>query len=474
VLDKLKVVRILDYVILTALGVLCFKYMSFYGRDFSETHVQFKFLDFPVFIGEFFLMTCTALLAVKLWLARIKIQPYHFLVIAYFGFVVFKALSGYVKWGPLALRDAALFYYVMFAVIAYYCYRPDYFSRVTILICYGLLFSMFFESNFNDFWLVGRLCLGLALALVYPRRWVGVLMAAGILLFTPYQYFMTAPRTIILGNFMAISFLIMTLAVTFTESKRRPLLAAGGLMVVLLFGLNIFYFSGNWSSRTIFQFSRLAAFFKIVEAEMQERQTGYKHREIKTQIYNPHTGAAVPSEAASSQQTAQGTSQPEAAPARDDEAFKESVKLGDSVFRLLIWRDLVREIAVYKPVLGFDFGKPFRSKSIEILNSATSEWLRDGWIAVHNSFLNIIYRAGLLGIVLIGMLVGCFVYMTKVFVRKRSVVGLLLCATILLWAVAANFAVILELPYTAIPFWTLYGVALAYAHQLPCHRKELE
>ena len=122
------------------------------------------------------------------------------------------------------------------------------------------------------------------------------------------------------------------------------------------------------------------------------------------------------------------------------------------------------DFATYKPLLGFDFGKPFRSISLEIIRSAIGEWERDGWICMHNSFLNIMYRAGLVGLAFLVVLCWAFCYMTKIFIDTRSLEGIALCTIILNWFVAANFTIILELPYTAIPVWTIFGLTLAYAH----------
>jgi hypothetical protein len=52
--------------------------------------------------------------------------------------------------------------------------------------------------------------------------------------------------------------------------------------------------------------------------------------------------------------------------------------------------------------------------------------------------------------------------MTKEFLQHNSWNGLLLCGVILAWLVASNFLVTMEVPYTAIPLWMLYGVTLAY------------
>lgn len=139
----------------------------------------------------------------------------------------------------------------------------------------------------------------------------------------------------------------------------------------------------------------------------------------------------------------------------------------NALFRLFIWRDMIRELAQKKPIAGFDFGKPLRSVSLEILNWGTVDWQRDGWIAPHNSYLHILYRAGVMGVVFIFAVFLVLFRMIGRFIQLKSIIGILLCGIIIDWFVAANFLLILELPYTAIPIWSLYGMTLAY-----CYKKE--
>ena len=102
---------------------------------------------------------------------------------------------------------------------------------------------------------------------------------------------------------------------------------------------------------------------------------------------------------------------------------------------------------------------------MEILRLAEGEWKRDGWITPHNSYFHIIYRAGIIGVFLI---ISFFVTLwraIKDFARAKSVVGGLLIGIFIYWLTIANFLVFLEFPYNAIPFWSLFGMTLAYAHE---------
>jgi len=133
-----------------------------------------------------------------------------------------------------------------------------------------------------------------------------------------------------------------------------------------------------------------------------------------------------------------------------------------TVFRFLIWRDMVREMFEESAWLGINFGKPQRSKSTEILLMGHAVWMRDGWISPHNSFFNVIYRAGFPGVVFVVAIFAVFISMVRKAIQVKSMIGILMCSIFIYWLTLANFSVVLELPYQAIPFWSLWGISWAY------------
>ncbi|MBF0386298.1 MAG: hypothetical protein HQL20_00415 [Candidatus Omnitrophica bacterium] len=139
---------------------------------------------------------------------------------------------------------------------------------------------------------------------------------------------------------------------------------------------------------------------------------------------------------------------------------------GNGVFRLLIWKDMLHELLKYRPLFGFSFGWPQRSPSLEILRMGEVDWLRDGWITPHNVSLHLIYRGGIVGLAMIAMVLFFIARMTHDFIRARSWRGGVLVSALISWIIIAQFGVILELPYNAIPFWTLFGVVVAYRNRL--------
>jgi hypothetical protein len=475
----------IDFTVMFILSLFCLLYISHNGKVFAERNIQFSFLNFPIFIGEFLLMGCGILFSIRMALAGIKWNRWIVLLVVFYAFMMIKAVTGYIQYGPLALRNAATFYYFTFAVISYYCYRSEFFKWWVILVYAGILQWVLFGGQFHDWWLMPRIFIGLVLAYKFPDRRVGFLIAASVLLLTPYRYFLDNSRAIILGNFASVSFLVIACIWTVLE-KRRLMTLISSALIISLFGLYVFHFSGNKYAQGIVSVDRLQDLYAEIDAIIQERKSRFKSMEISTvQIYHPETAPEiqeVPSpEPASDSGGNQDSFHANNAQTNDEPAvtqikkdFKDDpernklireMKIGNSVFRLLIWRDAKKEILDKKPVFGFDFGKPFRSESLEIVRWGMDDWARDGWIAMHNSYLEIIYRAGVLGVSFIVLIWSVFVYISGIFVRKKSVVGLLLCACLLVPLTAAYFSVSFELPCAAIPIWTLYGFILAYAHR---------
>ena len=68
----------------------------------------------------------------------------------------------------------------------------------------------------------------------------------------------------------------------------------------------------------------------------------------------------------------------------------------------------------------------------------------------------------------IGLVILIFVeliYLVKKFWEMKSIPGILISSILIYFLVLSNFLVILEFPYNAIPFWTLFGMGFAYYHQ---------
>lgn len=146
-------------------------------------------------------------------------------------------------------------------------------------------------------------------------------------------------------------------------------------------------------------------------------------------------------------------------------------KEGNVVFRLFIWQDMIREMMDHQAWLGMGLSHPLRSRQLEILHWGESEWKRDGWISAHNSYLYVIYRLGIIGIILIGCLLFELYDAYIEFIRHEDTLGILLCSCVSYWLVCALTREEFQLPYYAIPLWTTYGLMMYRAATVKVHRQ---
>lgn len=581
----------LDLLGLCSIGILSLGYVVF-GSKFAEQHIQLPFLDFPIFVGEMLLFVC-----LLLWWAKYRHNPpklshWHWVIICYFGFVIIKALYGYFRWGPLALRHAALLYYPVFAIFGYSFLRRDLFGRDRCLALLLIIATVFFVKH-SEYWILTLVFLGITLIRSFPYNRMRSLLSIAFFIIIPYKEFFFTSRMMILSNFLSGLYLAGTLPIVLNFKRKIKF-----VMMMLMLGvvvLGLYKFADHDAVKSIVAFRRMTEVIKVCDAYMAANEDHFRMEERKeVKLYNPNqsSGRDVPQmrddlkmmkikeektkvelkkviiedvkekiagfssgqtdtdtqkevkqeivamlDRQLSEQTrgdesvkkGAGLPAPKAQEGDTDEGkaiiretffkqvkqeirmasvdgklnnekqqyandvindvkkemqktFTEQVKQStpaapvkesksgwadnnNAVFRILIWRDMWRDLIREKPVLGFSFGRPLRSKSLEMLHWGDGDWARDGWIEPHNSYWHIIYRMGVVGVLLIfGLLIILFRMIMR-FIQIRSVTGLLLCAILIDWFLAANFLVIFELPYTAIPIWTIFGMTFAYCYK---------
>ena len=137
----------------------------------------------------------------------------------------------------------------------------------------------------------------------------------------------------------------------------------------------------------------------------------------------------------------------------------EGDRSDNTVFRLLIWQDMIKEMIDNRAWFGMGLSHPLRSRQLEMLGWAKSEWSRDGWISAHNSYLYVIYRIGIFGVIAI---CGLFYSLVKTFRKDLTMIVLYCCLGY--WLIEASYMEIWQLPYYAIPFWVLYSLILRRAN----------
>jgi hypothetical protein len=503
--------RIIDGIGLTVISLLSLGYIIL-RIPFAEIHIQFPFFTFPVFIGEIALFICLILAGLKYWNqnGQIVLKKQHYFLWTFLAFIFLKAIWGYFSFGELALRHAALFYYPLYALLVAYFYNKNLLnsSIVKIIAIIGLC-MVFNMTSYSRFWAFPLFLIAIGVAFLLKPLWVKVTCMLGVVLFADYVHFFRVPRMMIVGNFLAVLFLFVYL---FSLPRIKPQKKFWVLLfLVVVFGGGAYKFIDRNAFKSIINVKRLMNCFQRREALIQQKEARYKQKPLEVNLYNPSeirtleqdkdpvdqyrektSNAAerpiIRSQETASQQmtiyqketikqsqlgarneqTLQSEGSEDNGISQEAKAYKDrklGQAYGNAVFRLLIWRDAFVELFREKKVLGFHFGKPYRSRSLEILHMGISEWQRDGWIAMHNSYIHILYRAGLLGLCFIIYFIYHFFQVVGQLLKHQSWTGGLFVASAICWFGAANFLIILEVPYTAIPIWSLWGGIYAFAQK---------
>lgn len=455
------------------LGILSLLYIIF-SVNFAEMRMQFSFLYFPVFVGEVSLFTFF-ILSVFVFNFR-SIKGWKWGAVFYFVCVIVKALWGYSLWGPLAFRHAALFYYPIFIFFGFIFYKRAFLSKPLKIFITFLIFTLCVTMYFYSYWMLSLWIIAFILMRSFRHRATRYFFYAVLLsvIARSYKAIIVTSRTFIVGNVTAVIFLVITLLLIAKIRVFYKAVIAGAILILL--AALVFKYSSVNASGTIFDIKSTINWFRMREVEVKARRPYYVQQDFKDiKLFNPKQLFSVDPAAAEKPQVMAFN--------KASKLFNRGIKhvwvIGpttetrgvdgayvNTIFRLFVWRDMFLDFSRHRPILGFSFGKPFRSESLEILNWATGDWQRDGWIESHNSYLSILYRTGILGIALIGFLIWQFCSMVRSFVLFKSSSGILLCSVLIIWLAAANFLPILELPYNAIPFWAFWGVALGYLKEL--------
>lgn len=556
-LSKENLNKIIDYTVLSLIGAFTCCY-SFFWSHFAEINIQLSFFNFPIFIGEILLAFCIIMLLFKWRVSLIRLNGWHYLLFAYISFVVGKAFYGYCQWGPLALRNAALFYYPIFAIVGYYFYNSDFFKNrfIRYSVLSILITTVFFREGYKTYYFTYFMLILMLFMEMKCRRWKYIL----ILLFIAICYnnlliTFVAGRNVLVSSLLGYAFISVISVCYFL--RLSPRLKKIILLFVFIFLAAAFwYISGSKAAakslvdiKTVFNSYRdhsklikeKAKYFSFSDPKVKLYQKNAVYRSViltreKTQpesITQTQGGPGLLSQsqpktepqlqilhennakriiANMNQDELLGMVQSgvrkhvissnkegqfefvfkdkissnarrridkeelvefivekyDISPYLEDLRMKSatSVYLGNILYRLFLWQDMFEELAEERKVFGADFGKPFRSKRLELARFDEGWKTRVGWVEPHNSYVHMIYRAGIIGLLFIIALWFVFFKIVVVSVRIRSLKGVFLASILLYWISVSNFMVILELPHWAIPFWSLFGMSLRYCHNL--------
>jgi len=486
---KAKIENIIwSVLVLIPVGIICLGYI-FFKRDFAKIHFNLSFFESPIFIGELLIFTCMVLLVAR-WMRELpQFSRLHPFILAYIVWLTFKVTAGYLTWGPLAFRHAALFYYPFFAVVGYVFFNKNVLIRPITRTLLLMIMGIFLYGHYDIYWTLTLACLGFVLILGKEQGKPVLVLTMMLIIIIPYVCLFKTARMMFVSNAISLIF-ITSCAMFLLRSKFYiKLLVVFFVVGSLLFGFYKFFMVGE-SGRIFVSPGTVISTFRQMDIGVQEAKKTFQMKPIKAQLFHSEKSnfsretfenidveriifqepvvakqQALPTQDLKSLNNVQEIKKTNPVLIQENNPVMplEWESVNNIVFRLFIWRDMIEDWNEHKPFLGIDFGKPFRSISLETQRWAAEEWSRDGWIEPHNSYLHILYRAGIVGVGIIGvMFFGIFLLVKQAF-RMKSWILVLLSAIMINWMVAANFLLILEAPYTAIPFWTLAGLIGAYA-----------
>jgi len=467
---------------------------SIFTSSFAELHIQLKFLEFPIFIGEILLSACLIFLIIR-WITLYKgdqlhLTRWHYFSLLYVIWVLIKAFHGYVTYGPLAFRNAALFYYPWFLMIGFYLYPNIKFSETGKLICLLILMFLLIELV-RSYYIWAYLALSVVIALHLENKWIkrigiSIFMC---MTFLKFKYFFVGSRSHVVGMIVVFLFLVsFGIPILVNKFKTRTIILATFLITIVFVG-GFLRFVDRVALTSMTTPRKVMTMFKELDKEIKQKEKNFDFEILTTKLFNQNrrefktvwdesidvkkymseknktqVDEFVSIQGINHQLSFAGQ---EATIAGKEAKYRSlGVAYSNILFRLFVWRDMAVEMLEEKAIFGINFGKPQRSKSLEIRGWARTEWKRDGWITPHNSFFHMIYRAGIFGVLFIVIFFYTVIKMALNFLRTRSITGGLLISILIYWIILSQFLVILEFPYIAIPFWCLFGFTLAYHQQL--------
>lgn len=585
--NREKLILRLDKIGLFLLGFFSLCYSLFYRR-FAEIHIQLPLLDFPIFIGEVLLFICLCILIGK-WVidkkeSHLRLKPlstffknnqFYLVALLFISFILIKALYGYSKYGPLALRHSAMFYYTFFAICGFSFYRRYFFKQNTILfLCFLLILIRLISWSplvktpiLHDlFPFVSIILIFILIKSYRGSNLIRYPIFFIVFIFALFKLSHFGARQQMVGDFLTMVFIVIAFFLILKIKLKYKI----AIFVVISLSLGWGAFKMSNEVKSVIDLKTFMKQYQEVNNFILSKEKDFKMEKIKPILYNKEVDTAfykpeakkdkvsaqeqdiitqkmdelrfninVADQTIREFQTKRAKAKPEnieelpavkeasleqpTKPRPQLEALEREVSVvltrletiemqvkqnrqdykelenakkkiegslielseliregpekenivrsavsarTTSFFRILIWRDMIERLITERAIVGINFGDPLRSKSIEIMVLAEGEWSRDGWITPHNSFINFIYRAGLIGIIYILFIFIIFIRMVVRSISLRSVNGILLCAAIMHILIIANFTVVLEIPHHAIPFWSLFGMVYAYLNNL--------
>ncbi len=509
---KQQLITLVDVAGLLGIAFYCLG-SALFSSDFAEIHIQPSCLDFPIFLGEIVAFILFLLCVTKIFLTG-GLKKHHYYWAGYLVFILIYAFVGYKQWGALALRNAALFYYAAFALFAYEFYHRRYLTHRAVVVGALALFivMLFFRFIGSFFWFSVLMLTVVIILKAFPRQWWLVIP---VVIFSHLDVMFVSIRAHMVAIFSAVCFLLFTGISFFIKGSFAQRLGLISGLVILL-TISGFIFSDQNAVKSMTRYDRLLKSFQKYDAYVEQNQSKYYDGVVPYKLYHENSkpslkpnevfvpaGSVVQPEMIEQAVDQKNQTYSTSSNVKSNQISKEvkkkrnekddvlqntlikttesmviqvekppqveernlDVATNNILFRIFIWRDMWVELTKKNFIFGIGFGQPQRSKSLEILEWGDIEWLRDGWVAPHNSFFHMIYRAGILGLLIVIVNFMLMIRLVGKFIKARDFCGIILLSVLVYWSMVTMFSVTLELPYNAVFYWCVFGFIMAYANK---------
>ncbi|MBA7485998.1 hypothetical protein ES707_21550 [subsurface metagenome] len=144
----------------------------------------------------------------------------------------------------------------------------------------------------------------------------------------------------------------------------------------------------------------------------------------------------------------------------------ETVSARNVMWRLFVWRDII-DLSLEKPILGYGFGVPFQSETLEKIGWTDYSGDEDiNFTDPHNSYLSILFRTGFVGLLIFLIIIFRFFKLSINFIlkcdnEKMRVYIASMLTTIVFILGTSFFMVVLEGPFLGIFLWINMGLVIS-------------
>jgi len=424
-----------------------------FSRDF--VHINLKIFGFPVYIVEIFIIIICILALLNFGIYKdkkiftdYKLKIEHILLIS---ILLVSFVTGLIKYGnTYVFRHSAILYYSIFSFLAPAIFinikQFEIFNIVSIFIIFfnSIIYITVRDSIFGGF------------AYYYQGLFLFIIINSLILF----------------KNKLINSILILISTIIIYEIIDMKVRAAWvAFLVTILFNLTLLIIfrkklaiqkSLYWKTSIIVILMILLfvglSFFNLKAFNNATALPETKTVQIKTDLKTKITGYIDEFKSIYNQ---------------SDEA---SSSANNAKWRIILWKDIIKK-SMEKPILGYGFGMLYNNETLKDMGWAYGDDV--GFLDPHNSYLSILYRTGIVGLLIFLLfIISFFVKMIK-FLRSCqdsaiSTYMISILSAVIFILVISFFMVVLEGPFLGIFLWVFIGLALSLTNIYDIKIKSIE